>query len=354
MHVRLRSGYKVSGGVENKLSIRPRRILPTIADPLVSEPTRDIAPFFVYMMETVGYGRDLIDMQHIAALHEIWKARADVFDLSIASTSTLKTVAGYCLAAGFSELTLRAGKISAARDAYRMGSPPRVYSPQEMTSQLVETTKAIMPDDIDGVDAEYIDYLTGRTLTVPYRLSGDYGRRVETIKVPGVTGRTQAWRMAARQRRVGAYRRTAFKGGTELAAMNSYYLDYVGLQDGIPEWGQSAFVLSAEDNTLVLSESVLSAGEPIYAMLRRSDGTATAPILVTVTNGPAITLEQIPQDVSISTEPGRSTVVYIGKLTQIVHEALITEVRPSSDGRVEFQAIAMDNRVYAEDDNYGN
>src|SRR5690606_19586567 len=150
----------------------------TLDDPEVLEPTRDIAPFFVYMMESVGYGRELIDMDHIRALHRIWHDRGDTFDLSVDTTSTLKTIAGYCLQAGFAELTIRRGLISAARDAYRTGMPPRVYSPQELVSPLIETTEMIRPDDIDGVDIEYKDRLTGRMMTVSYRLPGDKGLRV--------------------------------------------------------------------------------------------------------------------------------------------------------------------------------
>ena len=151
-HVRLRSGDKVSGSVENKMSIRAMRILPTVENPEVEAPTRDIAPFFIHMMNTVGYGRDLIDMPHIEALHEIWRERGDVFDLSANGTSTLKTVANYCLQAGFAELTMRRGLISAARDAYRMGSPPRVYSPARAgcTFNRVHRIQSC-PDDIDGV-----------------------------------------------------------------------------------------------------------------------------------------------------------------------------------------------------------
>ena len=348
-HVRLRSGDKVSGAVENKLSIRAMRKLPTIEDPNVMAPTRDIAPFFVHMMNTVGYGRDLIDMPHITALHEIWRDRGDTFDLSANGSSTLKTVANYCLQAGFAELTLRRGLISAARDAYRMGSPPRIYSPQEMVSPLVETTQSIMPDDIDGVDIEYVDYLTGRTLTEQYRLIGDQGRRVEKIQAPGVTGRTQAWRLAARRRRMAAYRRTVYKGTTELTAMNSYYMDYVGLQDGIPEWGQSAFVIDHDGAVLTLSEDVLPIGGEPVVMLRRPDGTATPPIPATI-SGRRVTLAAMPPDVNVSSDPNAPTVVYIGRRTQVVHEALMTEVRPSGEARVEFQAVNMDNRVYLEDD----
>lgn len=348
-HVRLRSGDKVSGAVENKLSIRAMRKLPTIEDPDVIAPTRDIAPYFVHMMSTVGYGRDLIDMAHIEALHAIWSDRGDTFDLSVDGSSTLKTVANYCLQAGFAELTLRNGKISAARDAYRMGSPPRVYSPQEMTAPLIETTQTIMPDDIDGVDVEYVDYLTGRTLTESYRLIGDEGLRVEKIQAVGVTGRTQAWRLAARRRRIAAYRRTAYKFSTELSGMNSFYMDYVGLQDGIPEWGQSAFVIDHNGNEITLSEEILGTGSDPVAMIRKPDGTATAPIPIAV-SGSTITLAAMPPDVSLTSDPNHPTVIYIGNRQQIVHNALVTQVQPSGDSRVELQAVNMDNRVYVEDD----
>lgn len=349
MHVRMRTGDKLSGQVENKISVRPVRMLPSLYDPKVMEPTRDIAPFFVYMMESVGYGRELIDMDHIRALHNIWHARGDTFDLSVNTTSTLKTVAGYCLQAGFSELTIRRGLISAARDAYRAGMPPRVYSPQELVSPLIETTETIMPDDIDGVDIEYKDRITGRMMTVSYRLPGDRGLRVERITAPGVTGRTQAWRLAARRRRMAAYRRTVYKGTTELAAMNSHYMDYVGLQDGIPEWGQSAFVVDHDGLTLTLSETVLPVDDGPVVMIRRPDGTASPPIPVTI-NGRTVTLAFMPPDVTVTNDPNHPTVVYIGSRTRIVHKALIVSVRPTGDNRVEFEAVNMDNRVYLEDD----
>lgn len=181
LHVSLRSGDKISGGVENRLSIRPMRILPVPDNPAVQEPTRGIIPYFIYMMETVGYGRDKLDIDHLIDLHDIYEDRQDYFDLSVNSSSTLKTIANYCLSAGFAELNLRKGKISAARDALRLEYPSRIYSAQELRKggELVEITKSRMPDEIDGVDVEYIDYQTGRSMTEPYRLAGDQGLRVQ-------------------------------------------------------------------------------------------------------------------------------------------------------------------------------
>lgn len=356
MSVQFFSGNKMGASTENKISVRPTRVLPTVADPEVSAPTRDIAPYFIHMMDSVGYGREHIDMDQLTALHAIWTGRNDTFDLAVTSSSTLKTVANQCLMAGFAELTLRRGKITPVRDALRSGSPTRVYSPQEYVEPLIESTETILPDDIDGVDIEYIDYETGRSKTVSYRLPSDLGVRVETITAPGVTNETQAWRIAARHRRTLAYRRTSFKGSTELAAMNSNYLDYVGLQDGIPQYGQSAFVIFASGGTvdepdvsIILSETVKEIdGDPIV-MIRRPDGTATPPVAITAISGSRIVVEAVPEDAKLSANPDNPSVVYLGSTTEIMHKALITEIAPRGDGRVDFEAVIMDNRVYADD-----
>lgn len=356
-HVRLRSGDKISGGAENKISFRAMRVLPTVEDEEVTEGTRDIVPFFIYMMNSVGYGREFLDMPQLEALHAIWSAREDTFDLSVNSDSTLKTVANYCLGAGFAELTLRRGKISAARDSLQSGLPGRIYSLQEMTVPVTETTQCVLPDDIDGVDVEYVDYLTGRTLTASYRLLGDLGVRVQQIKAPGVTSETNAWRIAARNRRIAAYRRTMFRGGTELAAMNSYYWDFVGLQDGIPEWGQSAFVVDIVSATeFILSEEVIAGEGDLYVRIRLPDGTASDPMAATH-DGAHITLDVEPVGIDVSSDPNNPTVIYIGRDagsaggSGIAHLAFITEVAPNGEGRVEFHAVKYDERVYAEDDN---
>lgn len=350
-HIRLRSGDKISAGAENKISVRALRVLPTVEDENVTAGTRDIVPFFIYMMGSVGYGREYLDMDQLGALHDIWSTRGDTFDLSVNSNSTLKTVANYCLNAGFAEMTLRRGKISAARDSLQAGVPGRIYSLQEMTQPVTETTETIMPDDIDGVDVEYVDYLTGRTLTASYRLPGDLGLRVQQIKAPGVTSETNAWRIAARNRRIAAYRRTMFRGSTELAAMNSYYWDFVGLQDGIPEWGQSAFVVDIVSATeFILSEEVIFVGGGLVVRIRLPDGTASDPISASY-DGYHVTLDEEPVGIDITSDPNNPTVFYLGQNQGIAHYAFMTEVSPSGEGRVDFQAVKYDERIYAEDDN---
>src|SRR5690606_10767808 len=168
-------------------------------------------------------------------------------------------------------------------------------------------------------DLGYIDYESGRKETVSYRLPTDLGVRVETITAPGVTNEIQAWRIAARHRRTLAYRRSSFKGSTELAAMNTNYMDYVGLQDGIPEYGQSAFVIAASGGTddepeitIILSEAVKEIdGDPIV-MIRRPDGTATLPIAITAISGSRIVVDAVPEDAELNAAPDTASVVYLG------------------------------------------
>lgn len=350
-HIRISSGDRISGGVENKVSLRAQRILPTVEDENITAPTRDIIPFFIYMMGTVGYGRSFLDMPKLTALHNVFVSRGDTFDFSMDSDSTLKVAANYCLAAGFSELNLHMGKISAVRDGPQAGIPSRIFSPQEMTEYLTETTETIMPDDIDGVDVEYSDYITGRTLTAEYRLPGDQGLRVEVIKAPGVTDRTRAWRIAARHRRITAFRRTAYSGQTEMAAMNSFYWDFVGLQDGIADWGQSAFVVDQVGPLeFIISEPVIFVGGDLVVRIRNPDGTATEPVEATF-DGHNVTLSSVPSGATINSDPNSPTVFYLGQNLGIAHQAFMTELSPREDGRVDFRAVRYDERVYEEDDN---
>lgn len=129
--------------------------------------------------------------------------------------------------------------------------------------------------------------------------------------------------------------------------MNSFYMDYVGMQDGIPEYGQSAFILAVDGNDLILSEPVSGDGSMVIR-IRNRDGTAMRPMNIISSSGNRITLEEIPA--GVTTDPNNPTVVYIGRLIQYIREGIISEVTPSADGTVDFQALNYDVRVYADDD----
>ena len=133
-----------------------------------------------------------------------------------------------------------------------------------------------------------------------------------------------------------------------MAALNSYYLDFVGLQDGINEYGQSAFILSVDGNTLTLSEEIHAVDGELTLIFRNEDGTASKSYKAESYSKNIITLKNL--DCDISTDANAATVVYLGSNNRIMHQAFITEVNSSGNGKTTFQAKNMDTRVYAEDD----
>lgn len=354
MSVKMQSGDAVGGSVENKVKVRARRILPTLENPAVKEATSDIAPFFVYMLSTVGYTREFIDIEAITELHNEYWVDNERFDMAFSASTTLKDAANTVLKAGFSEITIKDGLITAVQDKVQLGLPTRIFSPQEYTEPLTQTIQAVQPDEIDGVDAEYIEYKTGKKVTESFRLFTDAGSRVEKITLHGITGKTAARRHAERRRRELAYRRIEYSGATELHAMNCQYGDFIGLQDGVPQYGQSAFVLRHSQNkgnlVLRMSEPIAETADQLVGAIRKPDGRVTAPFQARVspTNPRDVTLLDAAH-IEVTGLQGNkdATVVYFGGLHEFYYPAVITEIKPTSN-KVYFTAVGYDARVYTE------
>lgn len=348
MAARLRSGDRISMSAEDKINVRARRKLPTVEDINEIEETRNIAPFLLYMFDQIGYTRDLIDMSTLNELHRIWDLREDTFDTVISSSSTAKTLANHALQVGFSELTIKDGLISFVRDVKRSGLPSRIYSPQQYTTPLIESTKLNQLDEIDGVDAEYVDFATGKNEVVQFRLEGDEGRRVQRVTLVGVSARNKARQLAARIRRTAAYRRTEYSGETEMQALNSHYFDYIGLQDGFPEYGQSAFVIGYENNEVMLSEPIEPDAEVIIFV--RKDGTSSQPLQILSKAEQSVTVASLPFAPVLLGSAVEPTIVYLGKQNSFMFEALMVSVEPKASGKTAFKAVNYDERVYLDDE----
>lgn len=347
MAVKLRTGDRISSQVENKIWIKATRKLD-------GQATRDIAPALMHVFKSCGYA-DRVDVETLNQLHQIWQQRGDTFDYAVTKHSTVKQLCNDILHAGFAELTIDGGLLTPVRDALRE-HPNFIYSPQEFIEYPAVTTSLVRPDDIDGVEAEYIDEKSGQPEVVTYLLPEDAGNRIEKIKLVGVTNRTKAWRLAARHRRTQAYRRTTFRGTTELHALNSSYMSYDMIQDGIPEFGQSAFVVSVAGLLVTVSEPMLWDGSPKVVAFRRKDGRLTR--VVSCTRG--ATDYDIILAENVEVQGGWSfggegnidpTMAYFGTIDDWAHKVLVTSIAPNNDNTVVIEAVNYDERVYLEDDN---
>ncbi|WP_312288785.1 host specificity factor TipJ family phage tail protein [Stutzerimonas nitrititolerans] len=349
--VRVRGGERLASQSENLVSVEATRVLPVRNGGAwdVETPTRDIVPWIIHVAHSIGYTDDDLDMAELDRLHAIWTARGDYYDAAIESAGTVKQSLLEALQAGFADFTIDRGLIRPVRDEPRtvMEHP---YTPQNMTKPLTRQFSALKPDDFDGVDVEYTDGKTWQKETVECRLPGDAGVRVEKMKLDGVTGRTQAWRIGMRRRMEQKYRRWSYSFGTELDALNSRYLSYVPLQDDVPGYGQSALMLSYDNGIIESSEPLdWSAGGAHVVGIRRPDGTLSGPYAATRIDDYRLSIAGLDfePDTSWSIEPPH---LLFGPVNRWSYPALITSISPSGTDGASVEAVNYAPEVYAYDD----
>lgn len=350
--MRVRGGNRLAAQSEQLVSVEATRVLPVRNGGAwdVETPTRDIAPWIAHVARSIGYTDEDLDMAELDRLGDVWAARADYFDSSVDSMSTVKQCIVDAMAAGFADITIDRGKIRPVRDEPRT-TFEHMYTPQNMTEALSRSFTARKPDDYDGVDVEYVDGVTWQKETVECRLPGDIGQKVEKIKLEGVTSRTKAWRIGMRQRRSQKYRRWGYQWATELDALNSRYLSYCAVGDDVPGYGQSAIMLSYDNGIIQSSEPFdWSAGGAHVVGIRRPDGTLSGPYPATQIDEChlSITGLDFEPDTSWSIEPPH---LLFGPLNRWSYPVLITGISPSGTEGASVEAINYDVRVYADDDN---
>lgn len=353
--VRVRGGQRLAAQSEQLVSVIATRMLPVHSGGGWSAevPTRGIAPWVAHVAHSIGYTDDDLDLDELDRLDAIWSARGDYFDAAVDAVGTVKESINDALLAGFAELTIDRGRIRPVRDEPRT-TFEHLYTPQNMTEGLSRQFSAMQPDDYDGVDVEYVDGITHQKETVECRLPGDIGRRVEKLKLEGVTDRTRAWRIGMRQRLAQRHRRWRYSWGTPMDAWNSGYLSYCAVGDDVPGYGQSALLLSYAPITggyLMESSEPFdwSAGGDHVVALRRPDGTLSGPYTATRVDDYRLTipaLDFVP-DTSWSIEPPH---LLFGPVARWSYPVLITGISPSGEDGAQVEAMNYDPRIYEYDD----
>lgn len=354
--VKIKGGERISNQSDSLVNVVATRVLPVRSGTGtwdVETPTRDIVPWVAYVARSVGYTDAEIDLLELDVLGELWASRGDRYDYSHESSTTAKEAINKALRAGFAELTIDRGRITAVRDQLRSVFE-EMYTPQNMTRALVRQVDLIQPNDYDGVDVQYVDGNTWQVETVKCRLPGDEGRKVRKVEAAGITNETGAWRYGMRERRRDAYRRWSLTWSTELDALNSRYLAYVSVSSDVPGYQQSALMvnfMSGNDMTLIESSEPLQWTEAAIHMIaiRKPDGTLAGPYVATRVDDFRLTVPELnfTPDVSWKIEPPH---LQFGPASRWCYPALITDVKPSGITSVNVSAENYDERVYADDD----
>ena len=368
--VKLQSGGKVSGTSENQINLIAKRKIEPVAGGARRVSSR-IEDYVAYIANTAGYTAAQLDIEELTRLGSKWADRGDYFN-HIFDETTVQAAISTALGAGYAELTVENGRLKPVRDEVRTVFE-HAYSPQNMLSGgLGRQFKSPRPDDIDGVEVDYLDTETWTRKTVICTLPGSLRTRLKKIKIDGVGDKTRAWRAGMRELRQEKYRIWGYSFSTELDAMCSSYLSYVPIYDDIPKYMQTAMVEGSTSTAgvtyITISEAVkydeYGAAATLVCAMRRRDGTSTefmtierdtslAPNVVKI---PAAEYAKLPEQLKQATYnhdlgTGEPLHIFVGIANRLCFPALIVDISPSGYNKTNVKAVNYDPRVYADDDN---
>lgn len=318
------------------------------------ERTRSIVAWVRHVLRTIGYPNSDIDQEEMNRLGALWDARGDIFDFSHTSRETVHQVIRRAFAAGMAEPTNVDGLLTPVRDARQLEFE-EMYTPQNMVSPLQRIVKMVQPDEIDGINVEYIDPNTWEPKTVECRLPGDQGFRVETIQAQGVNDRTRAWRLGMRERRRRKFVRWQYKFETELDALNSNYLSYVALATDLPGYGKSAIIEDVFDDNgvtvLVSSEPLDWSGTNHVVAWRRVDGKLIGPFDASRGRDDFHIRVENMTEIPVMSDKREPNHLLFGIPETWTFPALVRNITPKGFETVSVESENYDGRVYADDNN---
>lgn len=296
------------------------------------------------------------DVAQLLALNTIWDARGDKLNCVFDSSQTFWDALSQVCRVGRCRPYIQGGLIHFVRDSLQT-LPTAMFTNRNIVKGSFKITY-VMPssDNSDAVDVTYFDEVSWQPRTVRAQLDVGQAIRPAKINAFGITNRAQAWREGIYAAASNRYRRKEISFETELEGHIPALGDLIGIQSDIPEWGQSGEVVG----TSVISTTVtqLTSSEPFtwsagaihYAMLRRADGSANGPIVVTQGSDEySFLLNNADVDFSVYSGFNKEkTHISFGRSGQVIQLAKVLTTTPNQN-RVNITAINENVLVHSAD-----
>lgn len=330
--------------------------------------TRDIFPIAADMLRNAVYGGGLpdrrIDIATLEALHETWTARGDTFDAVFDTRKLIWVALADVLRVGRAQPVMIGDVVSAVRDEKKL-APRAFFTPRNIVRGSFSAEYALFdPDAPDDVVVQYMDSTTWRMSEVSASLPGSAAAKPATTQLFGCTDRTRAWRYGMYQAAVNRYRRIFPALTTELDGRVLRRGDLTVIAHPLADWGQTADVtgFDAAARRVTLSADVTFGAGVNFMLLRRRDGRAWGPVIVTA-GGTAreavadagdlaeVIAEQGDWAEIVVTDGGMEpTAAVIGSGPDFARDCLVVAARPQGADRVALTLVVDDDRVYEADE----
>ncbi|MEX3915969.1 host specificity factor TipJ family phage tail protein [Paraburkholderia sp. BR10872] len=249
------------------------------------QPTRSIAWAFADACRNTTYGGGLadkrVDLETLLELDAIWSARGDqfngVFDTKGTFWDALTTIA----AAGRAVPMYFASVVSIVRDELKTARTIVFTPDNSIPSSFAVSYAFYAADTPDHVVIQYLDEQTWGWQEVACIPTGSPALVPSTIKMVGVTNRTQAWREGIYKAYANRDQRKQITLSTELEGFIPRFGDLVGISHDLPQWGISGTV-DGQDDSMVMVDQQLewTEGAQHYVYFIWPDGSPTGALRV--------------------------------------------------------------------------
>lgn len=303
MAVKMRASNQLSSQAARDFSVVQTSRLPSYDGEGWSAPVPTRAIFDIAMdvlrndTYSVAHPDDRIDIEKLFSMHETWTGRGDTFDGVFDQTQSVWDVLSDVLRVGRARPVEIGDTVSFVRDEAQT-IPKMLITPRQVREGSFSVGYALFdPTTPDDVLMEYMDARTWDSgATVRATLEGSAGVNPARVRIKGITDRTRAWQYAMYRAACNKYRREFPTCDVEFDGRLLSPLDIIAVAHPLCDWGRPADVVDFDDETgeLTLSQRPsLSADEDNYMLLRKHDGSAWGPVLVTAGATPASVLMDV-------------------------------------------------------------
>jgi len=299
---------------------------------------------------------DLVRLAEIATTLENEGIYFDwVFDQKVTTWDAAKTVAK--IARGVP--ILQGSKISMVLERPQV-LPVAMFSAENILRDSFNYEMKLREvESHDAIEAEYINSETWLPETVMCIAPGDTGDRPKTVKFPGCTDRTRAYRLGMYMRMCETKLRINVNFSTGLEGLLPSYGDLVAISHPLPRWGAGGYVRSISGSDVTLSKDVEFGVGTHYLLLRKKNGAVFGPAVCVaklddngnvVANVVTVSDTITPADFLTAAQNGDPASFMFGISTAYARLATIAELTPAEGDNVAVKCIIYDADVFDYDD----
>ena len=359
--VRMRASGSLSSFASRKMKVLAQRKLPVWNGTSWSAPvvTSSIAWAIADAARDANYGAGLtdarLDLAALLALDAVWAARGDSFNGRFDQAGTWWDAVMKIAAAGRARPFMQGGIVRVVRDG-PVSVPVAMFTMRNIVKGSFNITYLTATDaTADKVEVSYFDAIQWTAQRVSAVLAGSAALKPVKVELFGITDRAQALREGLYLAAANKYRTRIMTFQTEMEGFIPSLGDLIAVQHDMPAWGAQAeaVVWNAATRTLTLNEPMTFGAGSYYVALRRRDGSASGPWLVTAGATAYDVILAATPDITPDVGGDRErTHVAFGGLGLGVGSgvwAKVLAVRPRGLDRVEIEAVLEDGNVHTAD-----